>query len=223
MMTSVAESKPGRSKAEKFWDMLARTWGKPVTSSDQPDTTVLARTRPYLKATDTVLDFGCAKGSVDLRLAEAVSSIHGIDISSRMIVAAHEAKEARGVTNVSFAQATIHDDSLQRGSFDVVLAFAILHLLDDAPEALRRAQELLRPGGLLISVTPCLGEKGPLSVRALMLLVRAAGRLGLIPRVWRPTARQLQKSVRDAGLAIIESDELVHSTSELFVVAKKMP
>jgi 2-polyprenyl-3-methyl-5-hydroxy-6-metoxy-1,4-benzoquinol methylase len=222
MVTSAAESKPGRSKAEKFWDILARTWGKPAASSDRLDTTVLAKTRPYLRATDIVLDFGCAKGSVALRLAEAVSSIHGIDISSKMIVAAHEAKEARGVTNASFAQATIHDGGLERGSFDVVLAFAILHLLEDAPEVLRRAQELLRPGGLLISVTPCLGEKGSLSVRALMLLVRAAGRLGLIPRVWRPTVRQLHESVQDAGLTIIESDELVRSTSEVFVVAKKM-
>ena len=60
-------------------------WDKPTEESEQTDTKVLAKTRPYLKATDTVLDYGCAKGSVDLKLAAAVKAIHGIDISSKMI------------------------------------------------------------------------------------------------------------------------------------------
>jgi 2-polyprenyl-3-methyl-5-hydroxy-6-metoxy-1,4-benzoquinol methylase len=220
-MTSAAASERKRSKAEKFWDRLARTWAQPDAGADQPDTTALAKTRPYLKATDAVLDYGCAKGSVDLRLAGAVRAIHGIDISSKMIAAAREAADAREAVTVSFSQAAVFDDSLERESFDVVLAFAILHLLEDAPEVLLRIGELLKPGGLLVSVTPCLGEKGPLPVRSLMLLVRLAGRLGLMPSLWRPTVGELQESVQAAGLVIIEIDELEHSTSEYFVVAKK--
>ena len=162
-MTSATPSEPRRSKAEKFWDRLARTWGRPAEEPEQTDTSVLAKTRPYLKATDTVLDYGCAKGSVDLRLAAAVRAIHGIDISSNMIAAAREAADARQAANVSFAKATIFDESLERESFDVVLAFAIFHLLEDAPKAMRRIDELLKPGGLLISVTPCLGEKADMA------------------------------------------------------------
>jgi 2-polyprenyl-3-methyl-5-hydroxy-6-metoxy-1,4-benzoquinol methylase len=210
-----------KSKAEKFWDRLARTWAAPAAGPDQPDTAVLAKTRPYLKATDAVLDFGCAKGSVDLGLASAVKSVHGIDISSNMISAATEAAEARGVANVSFAQATIFDDSLGQESFDVVLALNIFHLLEDAPQALARIGEVLKPGGLLISVTPCLGEKGPPAVRSAMAFVSLAGRLRLIPSVWRPTVEELVEAIRAAGLATVEVQELVHSTSEYFVVAKK--
>jgi hypothetical protein len=43
-MISAAPSEPRRSKAEKFWDRLARTWGKPTEESDQTDTKVLAKT-----------------------------------------------------------------------------------------------------------------------------------------------------------------------------------
>ena len=137
---------PRRSKAEKFWDRLARNWDKPTEESDQTDTKVLAKTRPYLKATDTVLDYGCAMGSVDLKLAAAVKAIHGIDISSKMIAAAREAAEARKVANVSFSKATIFDESLERESFDVVLAFNIFHLLEDAPKALRRIERTAETG-----------------------------------------------------------------------------
>ncbi len=213
-------SDPRRSKAEKFWDRLARHWDKPTEESEQTDTKVLARTRPYLKATDTVLDYGCAMGSVDLKLAATVRAIHGIDISSTMIAGAREAADARRATNVSFAKATIFDESLGRESFDVVLAFNIFHLLEDVPEALLRIGELLKPDGLLISVTPCLGEKGTLPVRAVMLLVSLAGRLRLIPHVRRWKIGELRESMGAAGLVTVEIEELVHSTSEYFVVAK---
>jgi 2-polyprenyl-3-methyl-5-hydroxy-6-metoxy-1,4-benzoquinol methylase len=220
-VNSAAASEPRRSKAEKFWDRLARTWDKPTEESDQSDTKVLARTRPYLKAADTVLDYGCAMGIVDLKLAAAVEAIHGIDVSSKMIAAAREAAEARKVANVSYTKATVFDESLERESFEVVLAFNIFHLLEDAPKALQRIDELLKPGGLLISVTPCLGEKGTLPVRTAMLLVSLAGRLGMIPHVWRCTVGELLGSMDAAGLVTIEIEELVHSTSEYFVVAQK--
>lgn len=142
-----APSPAQRSKAERFWDWLARRWGRPSLEPEQTDTKPLAKTRPYLKPTDAVLDFGCAMGSVDLRLADSVKTIHGIDISSRMIAGAQEAAEARGTGNVTFAQATIYDESLNPRSYDVVLAFAVLHLLEDAPNALRRIAELLKPEG----------------------------------------------------------------------------
>jgi hypothetical protein len=54
-----------------------------------------------------------------------------------------------------------------------------------------------------------------------MLLVRLAARLRLIPHVWRCKIGELQETMDAAGLAIIEVEELVHSTSEYFVVAKK--
>jgi 2-polyprenyl-3-methyl-5-hydroxy-6-metoxy-1,4-benzoquinol methylase len=220
-MSSEAASELKRSKAEKFWDRLARNWDKPTEQSDQTDTKALARARPYLKATDTVLDYGCAMGSVDLKLAAGVKAIRGIDISSRMIAAATEAAEARKIANVSFTKTTIFDERLERASFDAVLAFNIFHLLEDAPKALRRIEELLKPEGLLISVTPCLGEKGTLPVRGVMLLVRLADRLRLIPHVWRCKVGELQESMDAAGLTTLQIEELVHSTSEYFVVAKK--
>ena len=211
-----------RSKAEKFWDRLARTWGRPSAEPGQVDTKPLAKTRPYLKPTDTVLDFGCAMGSVDLRLAGSVSTIHGIDISSRMIAGAQEAAEVRGVGNVTFAQATIYDESLNRQSYDVVLAFAVLHLLEDAPGALRRIAELLRPGGLLISVTPCLGERGTVLVGALKVVARMAAAMRLIPRLWRCDRRRLVECMDAAGLITVEIEELDHSVPEYFVAARKI-
>lgn len=220
-MTSETTTEPRRSRAEKFWDRLARTWGRPSLEPGQTDTKPLAKTRPYLRAMDTVLDYGCAMGSVDLRLADSVRAVHGIDISSGMIAGAKEAAVSRGVANVTFAKATIFDEGLERESFDVVLAFAIFHLLDDAPAVLQRIRELLKPGGLLVSVTPCLEEKATVPVRFVMLLVTLAVATRLIPHVWRCTIGELVESMDAAGLVAVEIEELVHTTSEYFVVARR--
>jgi 2-polyprenyl-3-methyl-5-hydroxy-6-metoxy-1,4-benzoquinol methylase len=55
-------------------------------------------------------------------------------------------------------QATIFDTRLKEETFDVILAFGILHLLKDFPKAIRRINELLKPGGWFISSTACMGK-----------------------------------------------------------------
>jgi 2-polyprenyl-3-methyl-5-hydroxy-6-metoxy-1,4-benzoquinol methylase len=216
-----ATSPQKASRAEKFWDRLARNWGDPTEEPEKTDTKVTAKTRPYLKITDTVLDYGCASGGVDFRLADAVREIHGIDISSKMIAAAKARAETAKVEKVSFAKATIFDEALRPESFDVVLAFSVFHLLEDGPGVMRRIGELLKPGGLLISVTPCLGEKGSLAIRSAMALVRLAVAVKLIPYVRRYKIAELQASMNAVGLATVEIEKLVHSTSEYFVVARR--
>jgi 2-polyprenyl-3-methyl-5-hydroxy-6-metoxy-1,4-benzoquinol methylase len=209
------------ANVEKFWDRLATFWGKPSEEPERTDNKITTKTRPYLKATDSVLDYGCATGGVDFRLADAVKDIQGIDISAKMIAAAKQRAAMGRIGNVSFAQATIFDEGLARESFDVVLAFAILHLLEDGRNALRRISELLKPGGLLVSVTPCLRERGTLAMRSMMALVRLASGIGLIPYVKRYTIDELQRSMEVAGLANVATEELGHGTLEYFVVAKK--
>jgi 2-polyprenyl-3-methyl-5-hydroxy-6-metoxy-1,4-benzoquinol methylase len=61
--------------------------------------------------------------------------------------------------NVDFAQTNLFDERYTKESFDVILAFNILHFLEDHRQALQRITELLKPGGLCISLTPCLREK----------------------------------------------------------------
>ena len=55
-------------------------------------------------------------------------------------------------------QADAFDASLVAGSFDVVMGFNLLHLVEDCPGYLARMHDLLAPGGLLIIKTPCLAE-----------------------------------------------------------------
>jgi hypothetical protein len=54
---------------------------------------------------------------------------------------------------------TIFDQRYETGSYDMILAFSILHLGEGTPEVIRRIYELLEPGGIFISAAACLGVK----------------------------------------------------------------
>ena len=112
------------------------------------ETTIL--TKKYLRKHDTVLDYGCARGAYTIALAGEVKEIRGIDISPKMIELAKEKSK-----DIIFEEATIFDVNKK---YDVVLAYNILHLLEDTEKVIQKIEEILKPGGRFISVTTCMKE-----------------------------------------------------------------
>jgi len=151
-------------KSESMWDKLAKNWDTPGVSLGENDLKIIERTKKYLSASAVVLDYGCATGSIALEIASAAKEVRGIDISSNMVEIAGRKADERNIKNIGFARATIFDESLGKESFDVILSLSILHLVDNPRQVMDRTNQLLKPGGVLISATPCLGEKTFLSV-----------------------------------------------------------
>jgi|SRR5690606_17234321 len=139
------------------------------------------------------------------------------DVSPKMIEIAREKAHAAHVANVEFRTGTLDDEALRRESFDVVAAFNLLHLLGDIPSSVRRAAELLTPGGLLITKTPCVGEKG----RLLRVAVAVMRYFGKAPFVNFVTGAALERAVNEAGLSIVERGLYPKKTRSLFLVARK--
>ena len=133
-------------KSEKFWDRAAKDF------TDQEEHTQLSEnkdfntTLKYLNIDDTVLDYGCATGIISNAIADKVKEIHAIDISSKMIEIARSKASERNISNINYAPATIYDERYQKESFNVILAFRILHMLENPRAVVRRINELLKPG-----------------------------------------------------------------------------
>ena len=198
-----------------FWDVIAKRYDK-QTHKDENYARAVDRFALYLRADHTVLDYACGTGVISFRIAGLVKQVHAIDTSARMIQLANQrARECR-VCNVRFEQKSLLDERLGAGTYDVLLAFNILHLLDDARVAVDRAARLLKPGGLLVSSTPCLGEAGIL-LRALLPLVSKVILSHL--RVFRMD--QVRDLIRDGGFQILESKVREDSIPLYFAVARK--
>ncbi len=203
-------------KSEWFWDWIARRYDKQA-QKDEAHTKAVARFAKYLKADGTVLDYACGTGVVTCKIAADVKEVHAIDASAGMIDLAKARAREREVANVHFARKTIFDEGHGRESYDVILAFNILHLLEDARKAVRRASELLKPEGLMVSVTPCLGEAGVV----LRTLLPLTSKVGILSHLRTFRIADVNDLMHDGGFEILESEVLECTIPSSSVGARK--
>jgi ubiquinone/menaquinone biosynthesis C-methylase UbiE len=105
---------------------------------------------------DTVLDVGCATGTLAIAAAGRVGSagkVHGIDPSPSMVERAQsKADEAR--VAVQFQVGTIESIPFSDETFDLVLSTIMLHHLPEEVrnKGFKHALRVLKPGGRFFSV-----------------------------------------------------------------------
>jgi 2-polyprenyl-3-methyl-5-hydroxy-6-metoxy-1,4-benzoquinol methylase len=210
------------SKAKGFWDKAAGNYDKTEARFEHIHRTARENAKKYLKDSDVVLDYGCGTGTVACELAERVKKIHAIDISSKMIDLAKGKAAAGGIENVGFTQTDIFDERYKKESFDVILAFNMLHTVPDPQSAVQRIYELLKPEGSFISVTPCLRDKMSFAVSAQIRLVRILGKTGIIPiPIRRLKSSELNELIANGNFEAVDSESIYQGASSYFMVAKK--
>lgn len=203
-------------KAEKFWNRVANQFDKLSKHFERPPS---EKAKNFLNVNDIVLDFGCATGTVTIELSDYVKEIKGIDISSRMIVAAKRKVSEVNIKNIDFMQATIDDERLITNSFNVIIAFNILHFFQDTQNVLKRLNKLLKPGGFIIIATACMGQK-TFSNSLQYLLFTPLIKLGIIPYMKFFIITELKNAIESINFQIIELANL-DSPTNYFIVAKK--
>ena len=211
------------NKAENFWDNASKNYDKTEERFNYIHKKSRENTKRFLKDSDTVLDYGCGTGTASCQFSSLVKDIHAIDISSKMI-AISQAKAAHGkIENVNFEQADIFDGKYSKESYDVILAFNMLHTVPNPQNVVLQINELLKPEGLFISVTPCLRQKMSFFVNLQIQLVRVLCKLGLIPiPIRRVTSSEVESILKAGGFQTVESEEIYKDASSYFVVAKKL-
>lgn len=203
-------------KSEKFWDKSANGYDKEEMKDEDVRIKILERTKRYLKKKDSVLDYGCATGILANEIADNVEMVYGMDISSKMIQIAQNKASELNIQNVSYSHTTIFDENYKEGTFDVILGVYVLHLLEDMPKVLGRIHKLLKPGGLFISVTPCLGKRTFTGISLSLL-----SKIGLIPSLKTYSVAELEDSITNKEFKILESQCLQKRGQQYFIVAKK--
>lgn len=210
------------SKPEVFWDRASKNYDKTEERFEYIHTKSRDNTKKFLKASNTILDYGCGTGTAACQFSSHVKEVHAIDISSKMIEIAREKAAVAKVENVSFEQSDIFDSKYSNESYDVILAFNMLHTVPHPKGVVQRINELLKPEGLFISVTPCLRQKMSFVVNLQIQLVRVLCKLGVIPiPIRRITRSDVDSLLVVGGFHAVESEEIYRDASSYFVVAKK--
>ena len=205
------------SRDTRFWNRIAKFYFNKPIKDEEAYRIKLATTQEYLRPDMEILEVGCGTGGTAIAHAPYVAHVTATDLSDRMIGFAEERKAEAGVSNVDFLPASAAESLDTQARYDAVLMLSLLHLLDEPEATIQRAAEILRPGGLLISNTPCLcgklGVMGP--------ILGVGGRLGLVPRTIKQfTQTELMSWIDGAGLKTLhhwkpEGSETVFTISRM--------
>jgi len=207
-----------KKSPEKFWDLISSRYAaSPIPDKPAYETKIL-RIKTWLTPYNVVLDIGCGTGTQCGDIAGNVKQVTGIDISGKLLTIAKQRKAEHKLDNIEFLQVSLFDERLQPGSFDVVMTFYVLHFFEDIDVVFKRIHDLLKPNGLFISETACLGEKNKIMGR----LLRIAGNLGFMPKINLLTTRQLEQALEKNGFNIIDKIRFGDSKKEFMLTARKM-
>ena len=199
-----------------FWDrMAARYAAQPIADVDAYQTK-LARTRAWFTPDMELFEFGCGTGGTALAHAPHVRHIHAVDFSARMLDIARQRAAEADIANVTFEQGDIATMSVAPASYDMVLALSVLHLLEDKQAVIAKVFDMLRPGGLFVSSTACLGD----SMKLLGYVAPVGRLLGLMPPLDVMSHPQLRDALTDAGF-VIEHDWRPGPRAAVFIIARK--
>lgn len=125
-----------------------------------------------------VLDLGCYSGNaLSIWFAENCKEYVGVDLSTPAIEELNEKIKARGIQNAKGYAIDVLSPEFKHSGFDVVYAQGVLHHFMHFEVILSRLDELMKPGGVIISCDP-------LNMSPITRFVRAAYRPFQLNKDW---------------------------------------
>lgn len=198
--------------ASTFWNRNAARYAASPVDDVPAYEAKLARLRELLSSDSNVLEMGCGTGSTAIAMASHVKSWTGSDISSEMIRIA-EAKSSPENVRFVHAGATTTVDG---GPFDAICAFSLLHLVPDLGEVLDNVKTQVKPGGLVICKSICIGDMS-VFFRA---LVRVVQLVKGVPHLKALKLDDVVKQIEQRGFEIVEVRLFSETSNSPFIVAR---
>lgn len=200
----------------RFWDKRAEKYAQRPVAGQEAYEKKLEITRSYFRHDSEVLEMGCGTGSTALVLAPYVGHILATDISPAMINIARSKAGAEQIDNVTFEIRAVAGHDIPKSFYDVIMAHNLLHLLEDPEAAIIAACRGLKPGGVFITSTACIGD-----MSWYFRLIAPVGHfLRLFPLVKVFTQTQLKQNLIEAGFEI-DHEWLPKKNAAVFIIALK--
>ncbi len=200
----------------KFWDRIAKKYYERPIDNPAAYEEKLRLTRQHLNSDMDLLEFGCGTGGTAIKHAPHVRHIEAMDISEPMLEIARRQAAEQGVENVDFKRGDIADFDTAPQSYDAILGLSILHLVRDPAEISKRAHRWLKPGGVFVTSTACIGDK-----MGWMKFIAPIGQaFGKMPYLNIFKEPDLLAFMTDAGFTI-ETNWRPEKSMAVFLICKK--
>ncbi|MFP6836168.1 MAG: class I SAM-dependent methyltransferase [Pseudomonadales bacterium] len=206
------------AKSDRYWDKTAERYAKSPVSDEASYQKKLAETQSFFTPNMRILEFGCGTGTTAVQHAPHVQHIDAIDISENMLEIGRGKATEAGVENITFTRGTLTEFNADTATLDAVLALNVIHLLPDRQAVIAEVERILKPGGVFVSSTVCVGHS---YLRFIKLIVPLAKLLGLMPDLFVLTEAELATEFTNAGFVIERQWHHGKKGIGVFMVARK--
>lgn len=208
-----------RTKKEKrFWDRFARKYDFFVERFIPIYRELIRIILNDLRTDDMVLEVGTGTGIIAFEISQKVRKVHATDISPSMIHAALEkANKNPNRDKIEFSIQDAYSLRFDENMFDVCIVANALHIMQKPQEALKEAQRVLKPEGVLIAPTFCHGE----NIRS-RIISRIMGLFGF-EAYHKFTIEEFYHFIEKSGFEILKKQILRGNPPLVYLVAKPLP
>ena len=207
------------SESDKFWDKTAEKYAKSPVADEATYQKKLAETQSYLGPDMHIVEFGCGTGTTAIHHAPHVRHIDAIDISEKMLDIGRDKARDAGIDNITFTRGTLAEFNAADASFDAVLGLNVIHLVPDREAVIAEVARILKPGGIFVSSTVCLGQS---YLRFIKLVAPLGKLLGLMPDFYILTEDELAGEVTRAGFEVERQWHHGKKGIAVFMIARKL-
>lgn len=187
-----------------FWERKARQYDRVAKGwLGRPLPRVLELTAAAVSGAETVLEAAAGTGLMTAVIAPRVRRVVATDYADNMLAILRERMKSAGISNVAAERRDIYALGYPPGSFDVVVAGNVLHLVPDLGRALDALCQVLRPGGTLITPT-FVHDETALAWVASRVLANVLGQ----PMHRRFTTASLRQTLEQRGLRISRAETI---------------
>ena len=153
-----------------FWDRVAGLYDTIELTNGKVYREMCAITRRLVPNGAKVLDCAAGTGELSVAAAKNADSVLCTDLSVKMLGNARRKAASRGIQNIEFEARNLFHLEDEDGTYDVVIAGNVRHLLADPQAAVRELYRVLKPGGklLLPTITPL--NKEPVLIKLYKLI-----------------------------------------------------
>ena len=141
-----------------FWDRVAGLYDWVELTNRRVNSAAAVRVARLVPEGARVLDCAAGTGLFALAAARRADSVLCTDLSQAMLSRAEKKARKQGLSNICFAVRDLTALPEGNGSFDVVIAANVLHLLPEPETAVRELWRVTAPGGRLILPTYLQGK-----------------------------------------------------------------
>ncbi len=207
------------SKSEKFWNKTAEKYAKSKVSDEATYQKKLAETVGYLTPDMHVLEFGCGTGTTAIHHAPRVKQVDAIDIADNMLEIGRVRAKEKGVENIQFTRGTLQEFNADTASIDAVLGLNVIHLVPDRRELIAEVARVLKPNGVFVTSTVCLGDS---FWRHIKLAVPLGKLIGLMPDLFIIKADELVSEIKSLGFTIENRWHHGSNNIVMFLIVRKI-